>query len=107
MPKKPKSSASRPSRSSEQNTGSPSKRGRQDQTISPVPSMSALMLPLPMRPRSSEFTGVLLSVLSGHAGQPVVHGGDAGEAVVRAGAAVADLDRHAAHAIDCSEAVFV
>src|SRR5690348_6060894 len=37
---------------SEQNTGSPSKAGTQCQAIFPRPSISALMVPLPMMPRS-------------------------------------------------------
>src|SRR5690348_5028096 len=38
--------------SSEQNTGSPSKAGTQCQAMRPRPSISALMVPLPMMPRS-------------------------------------------------------
>src|SRR5690348_10576865 len=37
---------------SEQNTGSPSKAGTQCQAMRPRPSISALMVPLPMMPRS-------------------------------------------------------
>src|SRR5262249_25968622 len=44
------------SRRSVQNCGSPAKRGKQAQTICPRPSMSAPIVPFPIRARSSDVT---------------------------------------------------
>src|SRR5439155_1066125 len=43
-------------KSSEQNAGSPSKRGKHAHTISPSAFTSAPIVPLPINPRSSEVT---------------------------------------------------
>src|SRR5260221_7132548 len=56
MEKNPKSSSRWRSRSSVQNTGSPSNRGKQAQTISPLGSISAASAPLPTSARSSDVT---------------------------------------------------